>query len=192
MELQKERPPYVTFEQRPIQNVDKSAEEGIPVYEDVDYVIITPIGGKDTVEMRVNRWLEQSEKQVADQRMPAEWLPHYKAMYAAWKEGQEMPVTGLSVKMWPIATPADVKNLISANILTVEDLAQANEASLMRLGMGARALKQKAEAYLKSAEPSKLAEAFSKLEDSYAAAILRIDALERENKSLIAEQTKAA
>jgi hypothetical protein len=62
----------------------------------------------------------------------------------------------------------------------------------MRLGMGARALKQKAEAYLKSAEPSKLAEAFSKLEDSYAAAILRIDALERENKSLIAEQTKAA
>jgi hypothetical protein len=184
MELQKERPPYVTFEVRPVQNGEKSQAEGRVVYEDVDYALITPVGGKDQIEWPVEKWMKYSAKQVEEERMPATWLTHFQAIYSAWKQGQEAPVNGLSVKMWPLATPSDVKHLLAANVLTVEDLAVANEQTLMRIGMGSRTLKQKAEAYLKSAETGKTAEVISRLEDSYTAAALRIEALERENKEL--------
>lgn len=185
MQEQKARPPYVTFEQRSVVDVDASAEAGRTVYKNVDYAIITPVGGKDTVERDVEGWLEYTRRQVENNRLPGEWLGHYKAIYQAWKEGQDAPVNGLSVKMWPVATAADVSNLISANILTVEDLAAANEAALNRLGMGARALKQKAEAYLASADKGKLAESQAKLVAELEAAKLRIEALERENKMLL-------
>ena len=47
-----ERPPYVVFETRPVENRTKTLEanNGLPVYDDVAFVIITPPGSKDQIE----------------------------------------------------------------------------------------------------------------------------------------------
>lgn len=192
LEVQKERPPYVTFEVRAVKDAEASEAAGRAVYKDTDFAIIVPIGGKDKIEREVVGWLEAVGRQVEDQRTPEEWLRHFKAIYNAWKEGQEIPLNGLSVKMWPIATPSDVKNLLDANIKTVEDLASANEEMLRRLGIGGRSLKTKAQAYLESTVHGRLAESFAELEAKLDAANLRIEALERENQGLLAAQSKAA
>lgn len=44
-----------------------------------------------------------------------------------------------------------MKQLLDAKVRTVEDLAQANEETLAMLGMGGRALKDKAVSWLQSA-----------------------------------------
>lgn len=187
----KERPPYVVFETRPVHDVEASQTEGRAVYVDKDFAIITPIGGKDVVHREVEDWFKNMKRQIDEERLPANWLAHFKELYGMWKEGHEIPLNGLSVKMWPIATPSEVKTLLDANIRTVEDLARANEEALQRIGMGSRGLKAKAEAYLKSADRGKAAEEMDKLRKELEAAKLRLQALERENAKL-AESVKAA
>lgn len=74
--------------------------------------------------------------------------------YAAFKAGLEQPVTGTPLREWPCAemTPGRVKELAFLNILTVEHLAMVNDANVVHLGMGARALRDKARLYLSVAE----------------------------------------
>jgi len=52
------------------------------------------------------------------------------------------------VRSWPVLSPSEVKRCVEANVLTVEDLAIANESALQRLGMGARTLKDKAATWI--------------------------------------------
>jgi predicted RecB family nuclease len=50
--------------------------------------------------------------------------------------------------------PAQIKTLLDINVRTVEELAAANEETLNRVGMGGRALKQKAIIWLESSKRS--------------------------------------
>jgi len=71
-------------------------------------------------------------------------------MYEAWKEGLEMPVDGTPIRGWTVLGPSDQENIIAVRIRTVEELAEANEQTLMSLGVGSRVMKQKARAWLDS------------------------------------------
>jgi len=61
-----------------------------------------------------------------------------------------MPVDGTPIRGWPVLSPSDQENVIAVRIRTVEDLAEANEQTLMSLGIGSRTMKQKAQAWLDS------------------------------------------
>lgn len=187
LEQQKARPPYVTFETKAIKNEANSQKAGHVVYDDVDFAIIMPIGGKDKVEREADSWLAEISRKAEEDLYPAEWVVHFKGIYDLWKQGKDIPANGLSVKMWPVATPAEVKTLIDARVFTVEDLAAANEETLMRLGMNSRVLKQKAEAYLLSSDKGKATEAMAQVKQDLEAALLRIAALEKENVDLVAQ-----
>jgi len=151
-----ERPAFVQFEMRAEEDREASIREGRYVAKDVEYAIITPPGGSLTVEKRAAEWLRSKQH---DQHYPI-----YERAYQAWKQGQEEPVNGLSVKMLPFLSPAQIKMLLQNNIRTAEDLAALNEAGLARLGMGARALQQKTQAWLQSAnDQGKLAEQIAAL-----------------------------
>ena len=145
------RPPYVSFVTRPVEDRDASIKAGQMVMRDVDYALVTPHGSKDRLEKVVGDWFATLEEAVKQERMPGPWLAAYKDHYKAWKNGQEVPVNGTSVRNWPLLSPAQVENMISLKVMTVEDLAAANEELLARLGMGARALKDKAQAWLQTA-----------------------------------------
>lgn len=144
--FQKARPPYIEFEQRPVacNNPAPPLGDGLPGYRQVDFIIITPPGSKDQIELEVVPYLKNLDKLVKDQMFPAQWLEHYRAAYDGWKKDNSFDLNGTPVRVWPAATAAEVKALLAANLRTVEDLAQANEASLARLGMGGRSLKQRA------------------------------------------------
>lgn len=142
------RPPYVSFETRAKENRTKSIEAGHYMADDVNYVIVTPQGSKDKIEFVVEKWFSMLEGEVRANRFPMEWLRGYKAHYEAFKEGKEIPLSGTPILTWPPASPAQAANLAAVGIRTVEDLAQANEEAIRRMGMGGRALKQKAEQWL--------------------------------------------
>jgi hypothetical protein len=147
-----ERPAYVRFETRPLEDKKASEEAGHYVAKDVEFAIITPCYSKDELHFRVDKWMVQMDDQVRNGRMPAEWAKQYKQAYQAWKEGLELPLNGTPIKGWPILSPAMQENLIRLNIKTVEDLAGINDDAAKMIGMGAINLKNKANAWLSQAK----------------------------------------
>lgn len=151
MELTKERPAYVTFELIPQEDRAASIEQGRYVSKDVAFAIITPPGSTDRIPQLVEVWLQQLETAVREGRMPEQWAEGYRRKYEQWKKGGEVPVDGTPIRSWPLLSPAQVKNILAANVLTVEDLAAANGEALTRIGMGAQDLKTKAQKWLAEA-----------------------------------------
>jgi cell division protein FtsB len=185
------RPPYVQFEKRPIEDREATQLHGRYIAKDQDWVLITPAGSRDCVEREVQEWFAQCQRNVDNGQIPKEWLDFWKSSYQSWKSGEDMPVNGTPIKSWPLVSPADVVNLLSAKVMTVEDLAAANEEVIKRLGMGGRALKIAAENYLKaSAGPGALASQLTAVQLQNDALQKNLDALAEQNR-LLKEQVAA-
>lgn len=188
VQIAEARPPYVTFEYRAEEDREASMAAGHYVSKDVAYALITPMGSKDRIERVAEEWLQKLSGDVQEGRFPREWLTAFRGAFQEWKAGREVPPNGTPIAQWPPASPAQVKNLLDLRVRTVEDLAQANEETLGRLGMGGRALKEKAITWLQSAEGNgKLAEAVSALQLENADLRARNTALEQQLKDLSAE-----
>lgn len=151
IEIAQNRPPYVEFKRVPEEDREASIKAGHIVFKDVPYVELTPAGSKDKLIKRADDWLAQIRAQAAEGRMPKEWVRDYAGAFEEWEKGNEIPVNGTSIRNWPVASPAEIENCIRLNLRAVEDLAVANEEAIMRLGMGGRALKQRAIDWLQSA-----------------------------------------
>lgn len=153
----KDRPPYVRFGYQQVEDRAASLEAGSYITKDVPIVFITPQGSKDCIERVVDDWFAQLQRDVAEGRLPREWFAEFKSAFEMWKDGQEIPVNGTPLLTWPVASPAVVRALTAVGCRTVEDLAAANEETISRIGMGARALKQRAVDWLaQAAGPGKV------------------------------------
>lgn len=146
-----ERPPYVRFEVRAEEDRQASLDAGHYVGKDIHYALITPMGSKDCIERKVDEWFDKLKQDVSEGRCPKEWYNGFKEAYKEWCEGREIPVNGTPISDWPPLSPSQVKTLLSLQVRTVEDLAAANEEVIGRIGMGGRALKQRAIDWLTSA-----------------------------------------
>lgn len=152
MSIREERPSYVRFERKAVEDRAASLREGRLMTKDVDFALITPQGSKDIVVKEVLSWFVVLDQYVREERIPTVWVKQYKEAYAAWKSGQEPSPLGTPIKGWQVLSPAQQANIIGANILTVEDLAQANDEARRRIGMGAQEHVDKAIAWLKAAK----------------------------------------
>jgi len=152
LERDENRPAYVRFERRAVTDSERTLSEGHHVSKDEDYALITPPYSKDVVEKKVAAWFASVEKNVRAGRIPQKHLDLWKESYRRWQDGQEPPVDGTPIKDWSSVSPAQCKNLLSAGCRSVEDLAQANDEAMRRLGMGANDLKNKAKAWLQAAK----------------------------------------
>lgn len=187
MQQAEERPPYVAFETRAVEDRTASLAQGCPVTRDVDFAVITPAGSRDMIEREVSDWFVMLAGQVAEGRFSALWFDGYKRSFELWKQGQETPESGTPVKNWPMASPAEVKMLLELRVRTVEDLANANEETILRLGMGGRALKDRAAAYIKAVGPSKIANEIAALRVELDNLRVRNETLEEQNQKLMAQ-----
>lgn len=159
------RPSYVKFERKAVEDRTASLAAGHYVAKDVDFAVITPQGSKDKIERVVADWFVQMQQQVKEGRLPEDWFQQYKAAYGYWQKGQEPPLNGTPIRGWTVLSPAIQENVIHANILTVEDLAQINDEAVRRIGMGALDCKEKAIAWLKAAAgPGKLTQEMAALQ----------------------------
>lgn len=184
----KERPPYVQWKIIPQEDRDASEAEGHYVAKDVIFAIITPQGSKDKIERNAEEWLKQIADQAKEGRFPGEWVAAFKHAFAEYKDGREVPENGTAIVNWPALSEAQKENILRANIRTVEDLAAANESTLNEIGMGARALKGKAQAWLdSSADVGKVAMELEKLRKSDEEKESSIQALTEQLKALKTE-----
>jgi hypothetical protein len=151
MEKKEERPAYVRFEKRAVEDRTATINEGHYMAKDEIFVLITPPGSKDEIPRLVADWLKQLDQQVKEDRISAGLVDRYKQAYERWLKGEEIPLHGTAIKGWPLSSPAEQQMVLAANIRTVEDLAQANGEAIARIGMKGYELKQKAEAWLKAA-----------------------------------------
>lgn len=190
--LMPQRPPFIVFEQRAIEDRNASIAAGGLVMRDVDYVIVRQVGCKDTVEKEAEGWLADIEKAAAQGTYPGEWVRHFREKYQAFKAGQAEPELGLSVRQWPSLSKAQAENLIAAGVRTVEDVAVMNEPTMQRVGMGARELKGKAKAYVESRDQNKAAEQITALQAQLCDRETRIEALEARLAALEAGGKKRA
>lgn len=172
LRLQEKGPrPHVRFETRPAEDRAQSIEQGHKVYKDVHWVIVTPPGGKDVREDIAESWLDKIEAQAQVGQYDYEWAKDFRRMYAMYVDGLALPVNGTPLRMCTtLFSPAEIANCTAVNVHTLEDLAAANEEALGRIGMGARALKTRAQEAIKQGEGKESA--------------MRIEALTIENEQL--------
>lgn len=144
----KERPPFIEFEVRAVEDRAGTIESGHAAFRNVDFVKITPLGGNGTlvVERDALEWLEYHRQNASP------LYKHFKEHYDAWKAGQEMPESGTPIKLWPAITPAEVQQLLRAGCRTIEDLAAWPDGNIGKFGMGGVSLKQRAQKYLATAQ----------------------------------------
>mgnify|MGYP003636670147 FL=1 len=159
---------YVEFELRPEEDREASIDQGMPVFKDVEFAMITMPGGGLVVDKPINEALLHEWKNGDNRRKPPS--PFAYRAYEAWKEGREAPVNGTDLKNWPGVTPAQLKTCQNATVRTIEDLAAANADTIRKLGMGGVAMMEKAKAYLASANQNKTSEEVSAL-------MVKLDAL---------------
>lgn len=175
----KARPPHIRFVTRPVEDRNASIAAGHPVFTDRAHVILTPQGSKDSVEKVASEWLEASDTQVREERLPAEWAEKFHAAFDHWKRGEEIPVEGTALANWPVITPAELQSCKNVHILSLEELAVANDEAIRRLGMGGLSLKQRAIKYLAaSAGPGKLIAENKSLQEKFIASEERRVSLE--------------
>lgn len=152
LERDEDRPAFVRFESVAVHDAQASLKAGHYVSKDEDHVFVKPPYSKDEYENTAIAWFSNVERNVKNGRTPVKHLEFWKASYDRFKEGKETPIDGTPVRDWNALSPAQCKNLINAGCRTIEDLAQANDEALRRIGMGAVELKKKAKVWLQAAK----------------------------------------
>lgn len=186
-----ERPPYVIFELRAVEDREASLKAGHPVYKDIPFALVTPMGSKDQIEAVAEDWLAMLKEEVRSGRFPQQWLEGFQSAFKAWQEGEEVPANGTAIRNWPPATPAEVKMLQDLKILTVEDLANANESLLSTIGIGGRQLRERARAWLTVAAAGAPAEELAALKKQLEEKDARLEELAAQVKALSSDKGKA-
>jgi len=142
------RPPHIEFETIAVEKRKLIEEGGTAYLTDVDFIHITPAGSKDRIPRVWSEYDAYLTGLVANGFFPASWHEEYRAAYKSWKNGQGIPVVGTPIANWAVCVPSERKALLRADVRTVEEVAQMNEVQISQVGMGARALKQRAIDYL--------------------------------------------
>ncbi len=127
---------YVEFFREPVMQPAKSREEGRAVYEERDFARIHVPGDKTTVIVKP---------------MNEYYVQRFRARYDKWKAGQAEAVSGTPLSALPGMTPAKVEEYKFFKVVTVEQLAEANDG-LGQKFMSFHADKQRAKAFLEVAK----------------------------------------
>lgn len=128
------------FHKQAVKNNWRSDQEGKPVYDSKDYVMILVPGDRLTV---VDRQVTDADK--------ARW-PRY---WAAYEKGQEFTVEGTPLEQWTLIDIGMVETLKYFNVRSVEQIAKMTDAQVQRVGMGMSELRQKAKVWCAQADENK-------------------------------------
>ncbi len=160
---------YVRFFTAPIQNKQKSAEAGRPIFEDKEMIQIMVPGSKDNIVVREIR------KGHDDVRFPKQW--------AAFQNSEKEIVEGTPLAQWPIMSASQVEELKYFGIRTIEQLKEVPDSTAQNF-MGLQTLKQKAADWLAYVEETK---EVSVLQADLEERDEKIAALESQMSEMIAE-----
>jgi hypothetical protein len=159
---QENRPPYVEFETKAVEDRAATIASGVYQTKDVDFIIIVPAGseGKSRIVQEYADWLAKIKPRTGaisgpdghylqQSRFPPDWVEKIERMHSLWKKGEMMEVEGTPMKNWPVVSPAQLKVCLDMHLMSVEMLADAADDTVTSLGMGGIALRQRARDWLK-------------------------------------------
>lgn len=156
------RPPYVRFITEAVKDTPRSIELGRNVTKDVDYACIRQVGSKDELKIKAGDWLTEIKRKSLEgthDAYPLEWVKQFEGAYDAFKNGQDGPINGTSVKQWALLSPSQAQNFISIGIMAIEDVANMTEDAMRLYGMGARELKEQAKEWMAGKEVAAVVQA---------------------------------
>jgi hypothetical protein len=102
-------------------------------------------------EERVEIYMPGNNLNIPVHRVTDEHRQRWPKEYEAFKAGREPVLNGTPIEEWPALNRAQVAELKYLNFRTVEEIADANDLSLQRIGMGGRTLRDRAKAFLDDA-----------------------------------------
>jgi hypothetical protein len=138
----------VEFYVEPIEDPKATAEQGRPIFNDVEFVRIRAAGSRD---MFVAPAHDQSSKKDPNNGRRLTYAQLHFGPYEAFKRGIEFRESGTPLSELTNISAAKRKELNAVNVYTVEQLAALDGASLAKLGMGGRGLKTLAQEYISKA-----------------------------------------
>ncbi len=144
------RPPYVEFKVVPVEDREASLKAGCYMTKDEVWAYIMTPGSKDRSERIASEWIETYKAQAAEGRIPQEWAKHFEQALKDFKEGLTVSVLGTPIELFTMASPSQIANLKSLKVMTIEDLAAANEEVIKRIPLQGRLLKERAVSWLQS------------------------------------------
>jgi hypothetical protein len=112
----------VFFHKKDKKNNFKSEQEGRPIFESVIYIKKMVPGDSLSI---IDRPMYESDKN----EFPQQWA-HFKNR----QEGDQM-ISGTPLIEWPIISTAQAEELRGLKFYTVENIAEASDAQLQRIGM---------------------------------------------------------
>jgi hypothetical protein len=125
---------YVEFFREPMMHPAQSREAGRAIYQERDFVRIHVPGDKSTVCVEPMHEIN---------------LIRFRSRYDKWKAGQAEAVTGTPLHAMPGMTPAKVEEYKFFKIITIEQLADAND-QLGQKFMSFQGDKQRAKAFIEA------------------------------------------
>ena len=125
-----------------------------------------PIAGKpgEFKEVHIIEWAKRgtnaTTRETVDRlrKMPQLW-ERIEPSYERWLKGQETPVDGTPLEAWPGLTKGQVEHLRLLHVRSVEELAGVTDSTLDKIGMGARALRERARLFVQAKQGSAQLEA---------------------------------
>lgn len=167
---------YPKFFKKGALHEGKSKEAGRQVYVDRDYVEIRVPGMDKQVHIAPANSTHKA-------RFPLAW--------AAYEKGAEAPKEGTPLHVWPRMTPSSVSMLEALNIHTVEDMANAPDFALQKIGMGAREWQREALKFLSLAQTSADVGQLDELREQNAALQAKLAALTAQVEALAPKPKEA-
>lgn len=156
----------------PVQNKAKSDKEGRPIFEPKSFVELRHPG--DRLYSFVDEIDEhgRSLAKRADGTPVSDYSERFPRDFAAFKRGEERAAVGTPLEEWSALSRSRAAELKALNILTVEELADVQDGALDKMGMGARAEREKARTFLAAskggAETNAMAARIAQLEEMVA------------------------
>jgi len=170
---------FVQFYLESLKDEEETTLQGRPIFRDVEFIKIIPVGDKNTIVCRPVKTTDDAGTPPDSVRWPQQ--------YAAFKAQQEQPLVGTPITEWPPISKSQALMLKGVNVHTVEALAAVSDSNLVNLGMGARELRDKAIAYLKSAEGSSGVSALAAEVNEWKT---KFEALQNQMNALLKTETK--
>lgn len=175
--------PYVYFSVKSKQTKDEQGH----VVDALEYTAHVVTGPKDEREFEAEAWLktllEKGQLRAGFDDSANEyatvWYPTFKGMFDAFKAGEEMTHPGTPLRTILAFMKTEVAQCERSHIYSLEQLADANEEMLGAIGIGGRALRDKARQLLASKADNRQAE-------ELAACHVEIEALKQRIEQFIA------
>jgi hypothetical protein len=155
---------YARFYLVPKQNEALSAEKGMPVFEDKEYIELIAAGNSTNI---IRRPVYEQDKRM------------YRGEYKLFKEGDAEQITGTRLDEVPWITRSQVEELLYRKIRTLEGLADVSDQDCNIPGM--LDLRRKAQAWLTKAQEAA----------PFTAMQAELDAMRKELASLKAAQQES-